>query len=207
MKPRRITHAERTKAEILAVAVPLAARIGLEGLTIGRLADEMGMSKGGVFAHFGSKEGLQVATVEAAFQAFADEVLTPAMAAPEGIARLRALLSGYLDYVEKRKDAGGCFFTAASLEFDDRPGEVRERISGLLAARTELIVEELRKAVARGELQGDPEDIAFEATAISTGANVQFQLSKDPSVLARARALLEARLAAHELKPSKRRAR
>lgn len=193
-RPMRLSHAERTRTDILAVTVPLAAKVGLEGLTIGALAEELSMSKAGVFAHFGSKEALQLATVDAAFEQFTNEVLVPAIEAPEGLERLKAFLDAYIAYVLRREEQGGCFFTAASLEFDDRSGEVRKRIDGVLSARTEVIIEELRKAKARRQLKGDPEQLAFEVIALCTGANVEFQRTRDARVFERLRAALRTRM-------------
>src|SRR5262249_38739798 len=114
----------RTRDSILRVAVNLASVEGLEGLTIGRLADELKMSKSGLFAHFGSKEDLQLATVEMARRIFVEHVVQPALAEPEGMPRLWALCNGWLSHVENHVFQGGCFFTAASFEFDSRSGPV-----------------------------------------------------------------------------------
>src|SRR4051812_19825699 len=124
-KTKRLSHGERTRREILETAVVLGAGEGLEALTIGRLAEAMGMSKGGVFAHFGSKEALQLSTIDAAHAQFLEEVAGPALLEPPGVAQLRAFLGGYFAYLERRHERGGCFFTAAALEYDDRPGAVR----------------------------------------------------------------------------------
>ncbi|HYG79697.1 MAG TPA: TetR/AcrR family transcriptional regulator, partial [Pyrinomonadaceae bacterium] len=123
-KARR-AHGERTRQAILEAAVHIASEEGLEGLTIGRLASELSMSKSGLFAHFGSKEELQLATVEAARAVFVREVVGPAFAAEKGLARLWKLCEVWLGYVEGEVFRGGCFFTAAAAEFDGRPGAVR----------------------------------------------------------------------------------
>src|SRR5215471_16305191 len=120
---------ERTRESILHVAVNLASVEGLEGVSIGRLADELKMSKSGLFAHFGSKEDLQLATVDMARQIFVEHVVQPALAMPEGMPRLWALCNGWLSHVENHVFQGGCFFTAASFEFDSRSGPVRDRIA------------------------------------------------------------------------------
>src|SRR4051812_40596163 len=108
----RIPHGERTRLEILEVAERLAAREGLEGLTIGQLAEKVGMSKTGLYAHFGQKEALQLATIEPAYRHFTDEVLGPAMDCTPGIDQLQRVFELYFAYVERRADNGGCFFTA-----------------------------------------------------------------------------------------------
>src|SRR4051812_4536322 len=111
-----------TRGAILDRAVDLASSDGLEGLTIGRLAGETGMSKSGLFAHFGSKEELQLATVQTAAERFRDAVVLPAQAADAGAPRLRAYCEGFVDYMEQRVFPGGCFWAAAGPEMDDRPG-------------------------------------------------------------------------------------
>src|SRR6266481_3803869 len=119
------SRAARTRAEILKRAVDIASAEGLEGLSIGRLASELQMSKTGVFAHFGSKEQLQLAVVEAAKQIFVQYVVQPAVKQPRGLPRLGAMLESWIGYVESIVFRGGCFFAAASAEFDSRPGPVR----------------------------------------------------------------------------------
>jgi AcrR family transcriptional regulator len=191
MPVRRVQHAEKTRAEILSEAVRLAAREGLEGLTIGRLSEAVGMSKGGLFAHFGSKEALQLATVDAAGELLVTEVLVPATKAKAGLPRLRTALDLYFDYVKRRSGEGGCFFTAASLEFDDRPGQVRERIKQTFEAVRDFLETSLAEA---GLSKETSTQLAFEAWALSLGSNATFQLTKDPAVFRRARTALEARL-------------
>jgi AcrR family transcriptional regulator len=188
----RLSHGERTRREILDVAEALATREGLEGLTIGRLADAVGMSKGGVFAHFGSKEALQLATIDAATARFHEAVTAPAMGEALGLPRLRAVLERYLAYVEERVPRGGCFFVAASLELDDRPGPLRDRIVDFARARDALIVQALEDAKKRRQLRGKvPVDqLAFELVSLATGAVVELQMRKGPSAPARARAAL-----------------
>lgn len=192
---KRQSHAERTRAEILDVAVMLAAKEGLEGLTIGRLAAEAQMSKGGLFAHFGSKEALQLATIDEAFRQFASEVVEVALRSARGVEQLSAMMNAYFAYVERRAESGGCFFTAASLEFDDRPGPVRDRITELLAQRNSLVLGALEDAKRRRSIHGDVAQLAFEAIAIATGANVQFQLCRDREIFERARVAFERMLA------------
>jgi AcrR family transcriptional regulator len=122
--PRRQARGLRTREAILVRAVDIASIQGLEGLTVGSLATQLKMSKSGLFAHFGSKEDLQLATVELARQIFIKQVTRPAIAAPRGMPRLWGLLEHWLALVEKRVFQGGCFFSAASFEFDSRRGVV-----------------------------------------------------------------------------------
>ncbi len=121
-----------TRDAILERAVELASQEGLEGLTIGRLASELGLSKSGLFGHFGSKEELQLATVDAAAEIFVRAVVEPALAAPEGAARLRALCERFVAYLEDRVFEGGCFFAAAAAELETRHGPVRDRVAHFL---------------------------------------------------------------------------
>src|SRR5216683_2380777 len=126
--------ASRTRQEILRVAMDIASAEGLEGLSIGRLATELRMSKTGIFAHFGSKEQLQLATVDAAKQIFLEQVVKPGLSSPRGLPRLKVMLESWLGYVERIVFRGGCFFAAASAEFDSRPGKVRDEIASLTKA-------------------------------------------------------------------------
>lgn len=177
------TKGEQTRAAILDRAVDLATVEGLEGLTIGRLAADLGMSKSGLFAHFGSKQELQLATVGAAAERFAATVVAPALSAPDGAPRLRAMAENYFAYLETFP--GGCFWGATASEFDDRPGPVRDAI----AATMELWMAEL---VRQSELAGiaDPDRFAFELYAVVMGANSVFRLSRDHAVFDLARASL-----------------
>src|ERR1700687_4828373 len=144
-KPAVLYHtqqASKTRQEILRVAMDIASAEGLEGLSIGRLAIELQMSKTGIFAHFGSKEQLQLATVEAAKQVFLGQVAQPAIEHPRGVARLRAMLENWIGYVERVVFRGGCFFAAASAEFDSRHGPVRDQIAELTKAWLVALQEE-----------------------------------------------------------------
>jgi AcrR family transcriptional regulator len=174
------------RAAILDRAVDLASVDGLEGLTIGRLATELGMSKSGLFAHFGSKQELQLATVDAAARRFWAAVIEPALSADEGLPRLRALAKSSLAYLDDGTFSGGCFWAAASAEYDDRPGPVRDAIAvGLEAWLGELA----RQAKIAGS--AGPDRFAFELYAIATGANARFRLSGDRAVFDYARSAID----------------
>jgi AcrR family transcriptional regulator len=180
----------RTRAAILERAVDLATVEGLEGLTIGRLAAELRMSKSGLFAHFGSKQDLQLATIAAAAARFRAEVIEPALSAPDGAPRLRAMGERYLDHLDAY--SGGCFWGSTSAEYDDRPGPVRDAIAAALDA---WMAELVRQAAAAGV--PDPEHFAFELYATVMGANARYRISGDRQVLEHARrslARLEAEL-------------
>jgi AcrR family transcriptional regulator len=185
---------QRTRREILDVAVDLGSREGLEALTIGRLAGCAGVSKSGLFAHFGSKQELQLATVEAAQAIFVKEVVEPALAAPEGLSRLRATLAAWLDYFRRDVFPGGCFFQAASLEFDGRPGPVRDRIVEAMSQWLALLAELARRSGLPAGVE--PERLAFELNAIGLATNWQRQLLGDERTLDHAAAAFERALGA-----------
>jgi AcrR family transcriptional regulator len=186
---RRQRKGHRTREVILARAVDMASAQGLEGLTVGSLAEQLGMSKSGLFAHFGSKEELQLATIEAARQVFIDRVTLPAIAAAKGIPRLWALIDRWLVLVEKRIFEGGCFFTAASFEFDGRRGVVRDRIAAIMREWIDTITRAVKKAQDAGHLDPklDATRLAFEFHAIAIGAHWAHQLLEDRQAYSRAR--------------------
>jgi AcrR family transcriptional regulator len=171
-----------TRAAILARAVDLASVEGLEGLTIGRLATELEMSKSGLFAHFGSKQELQLAAVRAAAERFRAAVIEPALGAPDGAPRLRSMADAYLAHLERDGYSGGCFWAATSAEYDDRPGPVRDAI---VAALDSWLGELERQARIAGA--ADPGRFAFELYAVVMGANSRYRLSGDRAVFAYAR--------------------
>jgi AcrR family transcriptional regulator len=177
-----------TREAILDRAVDLASVEGLEGLTIGRLAADLQMSKSGLFAHFGSKQDLQLATIAAAAGRFRATVVEPALAAPEGGPRLRALAERYLDQVDTY--SGGCFWAATSAEYDDRPGPVRDAIATSLDAW----LQELERQAGIAGL-AHPQRLAFEIYSLVMGANARYRLSGDKRVFGYAREAIEDLLA------------
>jgi AcrR family transcriptional regulator len=200
----RKAHGERTRHNILGAAVDIASAEGLEGLTIGRLASHMGMSKSGLFAHFGSKEDLQLATVEAARSIFIREVVRPAFETKEGLLRLWKLCDIWLCYVRGGVFRGGCFFAAAAAEFDSRPGPVRDRIAEIMKEWLATLRRAVIEAQESGELERslDPAQIAFEFNALELGANWAFQLYGDKQAFTRARDAILERLRRHATKSS-----
>ncbi|HEY6843680.1 MAG TPA: TetR/AcrR family transcriptional regulator [Thermoanaerobaculia bacterium] len=200
---------ERTRQSILERAVDLASVEGLEGLTIGRLAEDLHMSKSGLFAHFGSKEDLQLATVEAAQVRFVDEVLRPALESPRGYPRLMAICKSWLSYVGRGVFPGGCFFAAASFEFDGRPGPVRDAIAAAMNQWLGALEKAVRLAKDEGHLDPhvDPAQLAFEINALFFGANFASQLRHDPTALRRAERAIEQRLESVRVKSSRTRPR
>lgn len=196
---------ERTKQSILDRAVDLASVEGLEGLTIGRLAEDLKMSKSGLFAHFGSKEELQLAAIEAARERFIEEAFRPALKEPRGYPRLLALCRSWLAYIKRGVFPGGCFFAAASFEFDGRPGPVRDAI----AAATKTWMQSLEKAIRMAQEEGhiDPDldvgQLAFELNAFFFGANFSFNLLHDRRTFEHARIGIETRLESVRVKQVK----
>jgi AcrR family transcriptional regulator len=197
--PRRATsNGARTRTAILQTAADLASVDGLDGLSIGRLATELAMSKSGLFAHFGSKEELQLATIEEARQRYAQEVIEPACAAGSGIARLHVLCEAFLSYLERAVFPGGCFFASAMAEFDSKaPGPVRDRIAQCQEQWMSTLERAAEEGQQRGELRtgGDPQQLAFELEAALLSANWYYHLFNDATYFDRARRTVRARLA------------
>jgi len=155
---------ERTRQEILRTSIDIASAEGLEGLTIGRLAAELGMSKSGLFAHFGSKEDLQLATLDTASRMFVSEVVRPSERKEHGLPRLLSLLDAWIHSVDNTCNRGGCFFYAVSAEMDDRPGKVRDMISKLTRKWIDTLTAEMDLAIRLGELEKscDAELVVFQ---------------------------------------------
>jgi AcrR family transcriptional regulator len=178
-------------------AAELATIEGLDGLSIGRLADATGVPKSSVHALFGSKEELQLATIAAARDSFIAEVVAPALEVAEpGRQRLLALCEGYLSYVERRVFPGGCFFVAASAELGARPGRVHDEVARVQQQWRDLLDGEARVASEEGELPPgvDPTQLAFELGVILAGTNIVSVLHDDNGAIARARAAIRSRL-------------
>jgi len=174
----------------------LATLDGLEGLSIGNLAGALDMSKSGVYAHFGSKEELQLATVDEAERIFDAAVIDPARAAPSGVARVVALCDAFFDYLERRTFPGGCFFAGAVLEMGMRPGPVHDRVSAFQAKLTGLIRENIAAGLAQHELADDEDvdELTFEIGGMILAANSSFILRQDGAVLKTAKAVVRRRL-------------
>ena len=195
----RQAQGDRSRQAILEVAVHLASAEGLEGLTIGRLAAETRMSKSGLFAHFGSKEELQLATVEAARSIFIKNVIVPALKLEQGLPRLQKLCELWLDYANRKVFRGGCFFAAASAEFDSRPGPVRDRIAEIMKEWLGGLLRTVVEAQEANQLDRkvDATQLVFEINALEMGANWAFQLHGDKQAFGRARLAIFERLRAH----------
>lgn len=185
-----------TRAQIINLAMDIASAEGLEGLTIGRLASDLNMSKSGLFAHFGSKEELQLAAVESARAVFEERVVTPLVEAPAGLPRLARMMSLWIAYIENSGFRGGCFFAAAAAEFDGRPGLVRDLIARLTSWWRDMLAEEAERARDSRELKSevDPRLLAFELHGFAQEANLARQLLDDPEAFNHARAALAQKL-------------
>ncbi len=188
------TKGELTRQAILDHAVGLASQIGLEGLSIGRLAEDLKLSKSGLFGHFKSKEALQIQVLETAKQRFVERVVKPGLTAPRGEPRLRALVEGWIGW--GRENLGGCLFANSAFEFDDRPGLVRDYMVQNQRDWLDLLANTARVAAQEGPFDPglDPEQFAYEVYAIMLGWNHAARLLRDPKVNERAHIAFEALL-------------
>ena len=191
----RLARGDATRRLVLRRAVDVASVDGLGGLSLGRLATELELSKSGVFALFGSKEELQLATVEAALEIFDSSVVTPSRSAGPGLPRLRAICENWLDYSENRVFPGGCFFFNVGAEFDARPGRVHDAVAAASGTFAEFIRETAVDAVSLGHLDVDAEVLAFELHALGRAANADAVLNGGTRAYALARRAIHARLA------------
>jgi AcrR family transcriptional regulator len=188
--PRRSqTAVAETRAAVTQAAVECASVEGLEGLTIGGLAGETKMRKSSVFSLFGSKQELQRATLDAAIEQFKEEVWGPAAEEHPGVTRLLALCDSWLDYHRREVMPGGCFLTTATIEYDARPGPLRDSIAQTMEQWLGVLEREVAVAIDVGDLPADtdPADVAFQLNALAAAASYGFQLWRDPEVFARAR--------------------
>jgi AcrR family transcriptional regulator len=196
--PRRSAAAvAETRAAVTERAAERASVEGLEGLTIGGLADQLEMRKSSVFSLFGSKRELQLATLDAAIEQFRREVWEAAVDQPPGLRRLLALCDAWLSYHEREVMPGGCFLTTATVEYDARPGPLREAVAKTMRRWLETLEREAQAAIDAGELPADANaaDLAFELNALAAAASYGFQLWRDPEVFARARRSMRKALA------------
>jgi AcrR family transcriptional regulator len=188
--PRRSqTAVAETRAAVTQTAVERASVEGLEGLTIGGLADESEMRKSSVFSLFGSKQELQLAALEAAVEQFREEVWDPVADERPGLPRLLALCDSWLDYHRREVMPGGCFLTTATIEYDARPGPLRDATATTMRRWLDALEREAVIAIEAGDLPPgtDPADVAFELNALAAAASYGFQLWRDPEVFSRAR--------------------
>jgi AcrR family transcriptional regulator len=186
---RQRSDGARTRAAILEAAARLASVNGIEGLTLGRLASELGVSKSGLYAHFGSKQQLQLETIDVALEIFGREVMAPVYAAPEGVQRLEALFDAYFSYLERWVFPGGCFFAGLLAEMDAGSGPVHEKVVAVERSWNAEFTAYAEGALRLGELRPgtDPEQLVFELYACMELANYHYVLFRDPAVLERGR--------------------
>ena len=193
----RLVRGDQTRRAVLRRAVDIASVDGLEGLSIGRLAGELEISKSGLFAHFGSKEELQLATIRAARRIYADAVVEPALAVEPGFGRVWQLSASWLDYSERRVFPGGCFFARVTHEFGGRSGPVHDLLVQVDHEWIALIEQFITEARDLGELDADPTQLAFDLNAFLESANLASLLRDDTAaVFERARQSVRARLEA-----------
>jgi AcrR family transcriptional regulator len=196
---------ELTRRSILDHAVGLASQVGLEGLTIGRLSDELELSKSGLFAHFRSKEALQVDVLRHAGERFVEAVVRPALKAPRGEPRLRALFDGWLEWARGRAMPGGCLFVAAATEFDDKAGPVREQLVRSQREWLDFMAGAVRLAVEQGHFRRDTDTVQFahDLYGVMLAWNHAARLLRDPKAERRARAAFDNLLAAARVRRRK----
>jgi AcrR family transcriptional regulator len=194
----RRSDGDRSRAAILREATRLATVEGLDGLSLARLAKAVGISKSGLFSHFGSKQELQLATIAAASAIFEELVIEPADQAPAGVPRLRAYIEGFLDHVEESVFPGGCFFVSAISELDTHPGPVRDSAMAFSQRWLTLLADQIATAQAAGELDtdADPQQTAFELHAFMVLGNMQYVATSNPAFLERVRRAVDTRLGA-----------
>ena len=187
------TKGERTRAAILDAALRLVSKAGLEGLTIGTLADTTGMSKSGLFAHFGSREDLLLAVLDHGQKEFVEVVLKPALDKPRGVPRLKAMFVNWLDWTESADLPGGCPMIGGAAEFDDKPGPVRDMLASGQRAWIDSLKRAVQQVVEERQLPAatDPEQIAFEMFGIALVVHHHRRLLGYPKARARALDALE----------------
>ena len=177
----RVSKGQASRETILRTAAMLATTRGLDGLSIGDLAAEVGMSKSGLYAHFKSKEELELATIETAAAIFDSEVLQPVTRAPAGIARLKSLADSFLSHLERKVFPGGCFFAAVAAELDTRPGSARDRVVEVLNSWLSLLRQCILDAQGLGEIdpRAEVDQVVFEIQAMLLAANFLFVMTND----------------------------
>ena len=187
--PSKISRGSQTRAAILDAALKIAIRDGLEGLSIGMLADAMGMSKSGVFAHFGSREDLQIALIDEYARRFMDDVFFPALQQPRGLPRLTAMFENWLHRVQTIEIPNGCVFISGAVEFDDREGPVRDRMVTVNRGWQGEMQVAVRQAVECGHLRADcdPEQLVFELYGVMLALHHDARLLRDARAVERAR--------------------
>jgi AcrR family transcriptional regulator len=203
-KDNRIERGNQTRRLILSRTVQIASVEGLEGLSLGRLATELELSKSGVFALFGSKEELQLATVRAAIKIYIEHVIQPARDVPPGLARIWRMCESWLTYSEQRVFPGGCFFYSVTAEYDARKGMVHDTVVQARTNWLSFVEQTIEGACTEGELAPDTDvpQLAFEITAFLEAANAESVLHDDHTSYAKAAKAILNRLRAIATDPS-----
>ncbi len=183
---------QQTRASILEAALPLAAQMGLEGLSIGALAEVTGMSRSGVFAHFGSREELQISVIREYHQRFEQEVFFAAIRAPRGLPRLVSMFDRWIKRVSEEIDSG-CIYISGATEFDDRPGPVRDALAGMVRAWHDALRKAIELARQEGHLRADtdPAQMAFEVHGLVLALHHDARFLRSAGAVERARRGLE----------------
>jgi len=188
-----LTKAGVTRAAIIDAGIGMAQEGGLESLTIGTVAERAGLSKSGVFSRVGSREELQIAVLNEYGRRMTERALLPALRAPRGLPRLRAIWSGWLDWVRDEKLGSSCLFVSGAVEYDDRPGPVRDAVLAGLAEWRRQLARTVRQSIEEGHLRGDtdPEQVAFELCSIILGVHNDIRLFRDARAFTHARAAFD----------------
>ncbi|TSE25225.1 HTH-type transcriptional regulator RutR [Tepidimonas sediminis] len=193
---------QQTKAAIIDAALGLASHVGLEGLSIGAIAELMGMSKSGVFAHFGSREELQIAVVREYHARFERDVFRPALSAPRGLPRLRALFDHWMRQTSLEIDSG-CIYISGAVEFDDRPGAVRDALVDTVNTWQAAVRKAVQLAIDEGHLRADadPAQVAFEIHGLILALHYEARFLRHPDSLQRARTGFDNLIARYQARP------
>ena len=186
-RSRTLPKGQQTKAAIVDAALRMAAQVGLEGLSIGSLAEAMGMSKSGVYAHFGSRDELQISVVREYYARFEAQVFQPAMMQPRGLPRVRALFEHWMRFTSAELDSG-CIFISGAVEFDDRPGPVRDALAEAVGAWIDAMTRAVAQAGEQGHLlaSADPRQISFEIHALILALHYEARFMRRPGSMERA---------------------
>jgi AcrR family transcriptional regulator len=202
---RRRADGERSRTAILTAAAELATIEGLDGLSIGRLAAHVGMSKSGVFAHFRSKRELQYATVDTAREIYDREVTQPSLQAPEGVARVYAICDAFFSHLDRSVFPGGCFFISAASELEAKAGPLRDHVREVYSALIEGFAQAIRRAQELGELDpaADPAQLLFELDSLLLMANISLVFFGDRTATDRARTAVRDRLESWAPQPAR----